>query len=604
MRKTAKAYNWKLTGKLKPCKDCQIGNIRQKDVDKETHTKSTVPGERIFIDTSSISNRTLGGSQYLLGVVDDATDMTWGRMLKSKKQQVPSLMEFLRQMKSRGTPVKYIRCDNAGENKTLAAECKKSSDLNDIQFEFTPRDSPQFNGKIERKFATIFGRMRVNNVAAHIQGKLRMKLWGENCMHSIDVENLLVSSSHDDPSYREFYQKDVANAESMRQFGEMAILKVSKRIKGKLEDRGIPVMHLGRARDHSADTYRFLNLETELILISRDAIWLNKTYGEYLGSAERTRWEKIGALPKVDKIPVYGGTGDNTGATTGEAAIGGGNTGGANARENTTGDTGGTGAGRVATATANVERRVTRSMGEPTAPEVGEVQRNVQELRSLGVNVEPDADRVAMAICAYAMVDKLQEDIGKLAPDMAFKTVMKDLVESESVDPTTIDPSKYKEMFTNPSCFDEAWNHPDPFQREKWRAAIEKEFAKMELNKVWKKVQRSSMPKDRRCVKHKWVFEIKRSGIFRARLVACGYSQVPGVDFTAAFSPVCSDVSFRIILILMITYGLDALIFDVVTAFLTGDLDEEIYMECPDGMDTEDYPRIVTSKQTVQQEVQ
>ena len=136
------------------------------------------------------------------------------------------------------------------------------------------------------------------------------------------------------------------------------------------------------------------------------------------------------------------------------------------------------------------------------------------------------------------MVDKLQEDIGKLAPDMAFKAATRKVVQEEVVDARAIDPAKYKDMFANPSSFDEAWNHSDPFQRELWRAAIKKEFSKMEMNQVWKKVPRSTIPEGRRCVKYKWVFEIKRSGIFRARLVACGYSQLPGVDFTAAFSPV------------------------------------------------------------------
>jgi hypothetical protein len=86
---------------------------------------------------------------------------------------------------------------------------------NAIQFEFTARNSPEFNGKIERKFAIIFGRIRVNYNAAGLTKKLRNKLWGEACMTAIDVENLLVSSNHDDPSYREFYKKNLPQAEQL-----------------------------------------------------------------------------------------------------------------------------------------------------------------------------------------------------------------------------------------------------------------------------------------------------------------------------------------------------------------------------------------------------
>jgi hypothetical protein len=39
-------------------------------------------------------------------------------------------------------------------------------------------------------------------------------------------------------------------------------------------------------------------------------------------------------------------------------------------------------------------------------------------------------------------------------------------------------------------------------------------------------------------------FKIKGNGVFRARLVACGYSQVPGVDFNESYAPVINDVSF------------------------------------------------------------
>jgi Reverse transcriptase (RNA-dependent DNA polymerase) len=82
-----------------------------------------------------------------------------------------------------------------------------------------------------------------------------------------------------------------------------------------------------------------------------------------------------------------------------------------------------------------------------------------------------------------------------------------------------------------PKSFNDAWNCSDHDQRTKWRAAIKKEFSDMESRSVWDVISKEEVPKDRRCIKCKWIFKNKRNGVFRARLVACGYSQVPGVDF-------------------------------------------------------------------------
>jgi hypothetical protein len=64
----------------------------------------------------------------------------------------------------------------------------------------------------------------------------------------------------------------------------------------------------------------------------------------------------------------------------------------------------------------------------------------------------------------------------------------------------------------------------------------------MENHKVWKVIKWNEIPKGRQCVKHKWVFKIKRNGVFRARCVACGYSQIPGVDFMESHLPVINDL--------------------------------------------------------------
>jgi Reverse transcriptase (RNA-dependent DNA polymerase) len=92
---------------------------------------------------------------------------------------------------------------------------------------------------------------------------------------------------------------------------------------------------------------------------------------------------------------------------------------------------------------------------------------------------------------------------------------------------------------------------------------------------------------------------VKRNDIFRARLVACGYSQVPGVDFNESYAPVINDVSFRVITIIKLMRGLQASIVDVETVFLYGNLQEEIYMNIPEGMMSANVDSYLRFKRTI-----
>ena len=73
--------------------------------------------------------------------------------------------------------------------------------------------------------------------------------------------------------------------------------------------------------------------------------------------------------------------------------------------------------------------------------------------------------------------------------------------------------------------------------------------------------------------------------MYQVHLIACGYSQVPGNDFSENYSPVLNDITFHILLLMILHFGYLAKIVDIETAFLYGDLEEKIYMECPQGMD-------------------
>jgi hypothetical protein len=118
----------------------------------------------------------------------------------------------------------------------------------------------------------------------------------------------------------------------------------------------------------------------------------------------------------------------------------------------------------------------------------------------------------------------------------------------------------------------------------------------MEKRGVWEIIDEKNIQINRRCIKNKWIFKVKRNGIFRARLVTCGHSQVPGIDFSESFAPVLNDVSFRIMLTAKLVWDMTCSVVDIETAFLHGDLDEEIYMEVPKGLEIEHNKKLMLIK--------
>lgn len=580
MEATAEHFGWKLTGKFEACEDCQMSNAQQKKVAKTTESSSSEPGERIFVDMSSVSEHTsLGGSKVWLCAVDDATGCTWNQLMKRKSEAPKMVTKILTRLIDKGYKPKYVRLDDAGELKKLARLCEESTNkgLRDISFEFIAPKTPQRNGKVERKIAVMARRLRATLNAAKLTKDLRRLLWGEAIMYLEDIENTLQSRSYDKPAIVAFYKSMIQDIKCMRQFGEIGYCKFGPKIKGKLKDRGFPMMYLGRPRNHTADTFRMMNLATKAVVISRDVTWMNKVYGEWKQLAQPTMPETVTLLP-VEKLEWEA---ERLVAQEKEA----------NKKQEAAEINKTNKKQRLKTPprARTISTRATKVVSDPIE---GANQSALRELGKLQGTLNPEAQTLASKIkemagqdvetreevelpvdtaaSAFTLIDRFGGDIGSFA-EYGFLA-------------GDIDPSKFKDRFENPKNYEEAWDHQDTFQREKWREAIELELSKMKEKGVWKKIKRTEMEEGRRCVKHKWVFEIKRSGRFRARLVACGYSQIPGLDFNEVYSAVVNDITLRIAVTLMIQDGLDAIIFDVETAFLHGDLEELIYMDCPKGM--------------------
>ncbi|KAL0392725.1 UNVERIFIED_CONTAM: Retrovirus-related Pol polyprotein from transposon TNT 1-94 [Sesamum radiatum] len=120
----------------------------------------------------------------------------------------------------------------------------------------------------------------------------------------------------------------------------------------------------------------------------------------------------------------------------------------------------------------------------------------------------------------------------------------------------------------------------------KWKDAIEAKLNSLAQRKVFGPVVRT--PEDVKPVGYKWVFVRKRNEQdeivrYKARLVPKGFSQRPGIDYEETYSPVVDATTFRYLISLAVKEGLDLHLLDVVTAYLYGSLDNDIYMKLPEG---------------------
>jgi hypothetical protein len=172
-KRTATYYGITLTGVAKPCDDCALAKSRQKNLKKESFFRSTEPGERLYIDQSYIRQKSYGGRECWLLIVDDCTDHCWSHFLKSRDEQNSFLISIIKDLKAKAQViVRYIRCDNAGENIALEKLCLLEG--MGIQFEYTSPHTPQLNGRVERKFgATLYQRCRSMLNGARLNPNLR-----------------------------------------------------------------------------------------------------------------------------------------------------------------------------------------------------------------------------------------------------------------------------------------------------------------------------------------------------------------------------------------------------------------------------------------------
>ena len=123
-------------------------------------------------------------------------------------------------------------------------------------------------------------------------------------------------------------------------------------------------------------------------------------------------------------------------------------------------------------------------------------------------------------------------------------------------------------------------------QREEWMTAAREELISIVRdNDVW---EVADLPAGKKALTTKWLFKLKKSrgkpDRYKGRLCVRGFEQQQGVDYWETYAPTAKWVTLRLFLSICACLNLHTRQLDVKTAFLYADLDEEIYIECPKGV--------------------
>lgn len=212
----------------------------------------------------------------------------------------------------------------------------------------------------------------------------------------------------------------------------------------------------------------------------------------------------------------------------------------------------------------------------------------IEDMKSETENTEPSKE-----------TDGIQEDEVDKEENSKSGTVTKQQEDSDKPQRVLRDkrllkkPSRYENCHVacvaatveEPQTYEEAMSSNDA---KHWEDAMQEEINSLKSNETWSLVK---PPKGEKILYCKWVYRLKyksdgTADRYKARLCAKGYLQRKGIDFNETFSPVVRYDSITVLIALAAEYDMYIKQFDVKTAFLHGELSEEIFMKQPEGFIT------------------
>jgi len=526
------------------CEFCQLAkHTRTPNSNQATH-RATSPIELIHSDLAGpMVTPSLGGAKYFLQFIDDYSRHTTIYTIRNKSDVIGCFRKYKALVENQQSKkIKRFRSDGGGEY--TSNEFSQLLADSGIQREQTAPYTPEQNGVAERANRTIIGRAKAMLFAAG----LKDELWGEAVHTAVYLKNRSPTSALPEgmtPLQR--FTGEVPNLTSLIPFGAKAFKHVPKELRTKWEPNSIPCIFTGYG-----GTNQFRVLIGRKIHITRDL-----SVGKPNNYTNEQRLTPPSNKPFVP-ITVDEMTGDDIPMSAAETLP------------------------------------PDNPIQEPADPDdLAPPPQTPHRTYTPGVFPQDPIDDIIHLRQPQPAEPPPQEEIysarprhttaGKFSSTRFHDETFSGLAYQKLPPLPTEYHAYYLSNIPEPASYTEAIIGPN---QKQWKEAIEEELQSLHDNHTW---VITSLPSGRTAVKCKWVFREKKGAEgetirYKARLVAKGFTQQYGIDYLETYAPVVKLGSLRILLAIAAFNNYEIHQGDIKTAYLLGKLEEEIYMEIPEGV--------------------
>jgi Reverse transcriptase (RNA-dependent DNA polymerase)/gag-polypeptide of LTR copia-type/GAG-pre-integrase domain len=513
-------------------------------------------------------------SRYWMPIVDEASGYVHVALLRQKSDALEGFQRFKARAETQtGKRIKHLRDDKGGEFMSTAFE--KFCSTEGIIREHTIRDTPEQNGAAER----VNRRISEGATALLAEAKLPPSFWGLAVLAYVYVANRWSSQARKGATAYERWHGQKPSVKHLRVFGCAAYVHIQKDQRRALESHTQKCVFVGYPSDRTG--WMFWDPSSKKIIYSDSATFDER---EFPGAGR----EQTAPIVGLDLLPDDAEE-ENTGAPV-----------------------------RVAgqpVLPADQEPAPLERAPSPEAP-AEQPPRLSRELRALldptHFNRRPaniPAKRATRGRNEGALIEPLTDNEEEDEENAHLVETLPDPITYPIVDPKNawhmprhkrptpmqqpdficipvVDGIEFalNASITEPTTLAEALQRPDG---DKYlESAIEEVRAHLE-NGTWKVVR---LPKGKRAIGSRWVFKIKRNADgsierYKGRIVAKGYAQREGIDYTETFAPTARFGALRTVIALAAIEDMDLESVDISTAFLNGEIDAEVFMTKPEGVE-------------------